>query len=459
MDALPDDVIAQSEWLLLFQGWTSFMAGDIDAADACLARISADAQSLADVLRCQIAFARKQLDRAEHYARLVLDSLPDSPWRVMALWILAEVQENAGEIAAMIDSLQQITVLARDDQIFGPVVTNFLAVALNNCGQRQQALTVVQRALEQNTSPVTTLLQTTAGRLYYDANQLEQSAQHFDRSLALAQQLGMNTLLLVSYGMRAPLDYARGEPRAAFETLQRAIQLATGEVLGETAWVYAQGVTLHLRNGDYLAAQQLAGHLPTDLPPSYDLMDAQISHARWLIAKNQLAEARQWLGTLEDYLAPRGLNRWLLSIMLLQALIADHLTDRARCTDYLTQAVQIAAPEQIIRAFLDEDPHLLTLLPAVRATAPGFVDQVLAAAGLSLPAEHADTSGSLLEPLSPREVEVLTLIAQGHSNAEVADKLVLATSTVKRHINHIYGKLGITRRTQAILKAQQIGLI
>jgi LuxR family maltose regulon positive regulatory protein len=65
----------------------------------------------------------------------------------------------------------------------------------------------------------------------------------------------------------------------------------------------------------------------------------------------------------------------------------------------------------------------------------------------------------LIEPLSERELEVLDLIAAGHSNAEIAQRLYIAIGTVKRHINNMYGKLGVSSRTQAIAKARDIDLI
>ena len=64
----------------------------------------------------------------------------------------------------------------------------------------------------------------------------------------------------------------------------------------------------------------------------------------------------------------------------------------------------------------------------------------------------------LVEPLSVRELEVLRLIEQGLSNAEIAGKLTLAPSTIKTHINNIYGKLGVQTRIQALRKANEIGL-
>ncbi|MCD4672630.1 MAG: response regulator transcription factor [Anaerolineaceae bacterium] len=65
----------------------------------------------------------------------------------------------------------------------------------------------------------------------------------------------------------------------------------------------------------------------------------------------------------------------------------------------------------------------------------------------------------LIEPLSAREREVLTLIDQGLTNREIADRLTVAVSTVKTHINNIYGKLGVRTRIQAIKQARALGLI
>jgi DNA-binding CsgD family transcriptional regulator len=65
----------------------------------------------------------------------------------------------------------------------------------------------------------------------------------------------------------------------------------------------------------------------------------------------------------------------------------------------------------------------------------------------------------LIEPLSPRELEVLQLIDQGLSNLEIAGQLVVAQSTVKTHINNIYGKLGVRTRLQALKRAEALGLL
>jgi ATP/maltotriose-dependent transcriptional regulator MalT len=66
---------------------------------------------------------------------------------------------------------------------------------------------------------------------------------------------------------------------------------------------------------------------------------------------------------------------------------------------------------------------------------------------------------SLIEPITPREREVLHLIDRGLSNREIAESLIIATTTVKKHTSNIYGKLGVKRRTQAVAIARNLQLL
>jgi LuxR family maltose regulon positive regulatory protein len=68
-------------------------------------------------------------------------------------------------------------------------------------------------------------------------------------------------------------------------------------------------------------------------------------------------------------------------------------------------------------------------------------------------------ASSLIEPLSQRELEVLQLIAQGLSNREISERLFLALDTVKGHNRKIFGKLDVQRRTEAIARARELGLL
>lgn len=73
--------------------------------------------------------------------------------------------------------------------------------------------------------------------------------------------------------------------------------------------------------------------------------------------------------------------------------------------------------------------------------------------------DETEPNQLLIEPLSERELEVLNLIADGHTNQAIADALFIALSTVKKHVNNIYGKLNVANRTQAIKRASELTIL
>jgi len=73
--------------------------------------------------------------------------------------------------------------------------------------------------------------------------------------------------------------------------------------------------------------------------------------------------------------------------------------------------------------------------------------------------EHRRREQPLVEPLSERELEVLAFLAEGLSNREIGERLFIAEGTVKNHVSNILSKLGVRDRTQAVLRAQELGLL
>ena len=126
----------------------------------------------------------------------------------------------------------------------------------------------------------------------------------------------------------------------------------------------------------------------------------------------------------------------------------------------LSRALSLAEPEGYIRLFVDEGEPMVALLRQAYAggIAPDYVATLLSAAGALALAAPA-SAGSLLEPLTERELDVLRLLVAGLSNAAMAQELVITVGTVKRHVNSIYTKLGVTSRTQAVARAHALHLL
>jgi LuxR family maltose regulon positive regulatory protein len=148
----------------------------------------------------------------------------------------------------------------------------------------------------------------------------------------------------------------------------------------------------------------------------------------------------------------------------------------------LTRALTIGEAGGYVRIFTDEGPLMAQLLHFARSrlgvrhqayldklldTFTGFQFSVQSPRGtiFDLPTkddeivDHQSESQNLIDPLSDRELEVLHLIADGLSNQEIADELVIAVSTVKSHANKIFSKLEVQNRTQAVARARELHVL
>lgn len=115
--------------------------------------------------------------------------------------------------------------------------------------------------------------------------------------------------------------------------------------------------------------------------------------------------------------------------------------------------IQIVAPVLLIAAGVAL--YFLRLQPAAAASSVVVYESGQPSRPLGEPTKPIEP---LAEPLSSRELEVLRLIELGHTNQQIANQLSVASSTVKTHINNIYGKLGVQTRVQAINRARDLGL-
>jgi len=149
----------------------------------------------------------------------------------------------------------------------------------------------------------------------------------------------------------------------------------------------------------------------------------------------------------------------MIEIRILLALAYEAHNEIPGAIESLEYALSLAEPDGFIRIFVDEGASMAHLLSEakVRGVMPEFLGKLLDVFGK---AENKTPSNqNVIEPLSDREMEILTLIAKGLKNKEVAEKMVISLNTVLYHTKNIYNKLGVNKRTQAILKAQELNLL
>jgi LuxR family maltose regulon positive regulatory protein len=269
---------------------------------------------------------------------------------------------------------------------------------------------------------------------------------------------------------------ARGDQEAARQAFQQAAALAPTR--RRTSFVAHHDVQAQLwsRLGDSQAASQWARAIGLDEEDDLSYLNetAHIEFARSLIAQGRLGDAGRLLDRLETESTGAGRIGRLIEIHILQARAFQAAGDQGAALAAILQALSLAEPEGAVRVFADEGPELLQLVKIAGEMTPesrlaiyarklaGTFESPASAQGKearplsqAAPAPLTD----LVESLSQREQEILRLIARGLSNDEIARSLFLAASTVHWHVKNLYGKLGVHSRTQAVLRAGELGLL
>jgi LuxR family maltose regulon positive regulatory protein len=228
-------------------------------------------------------------------------------------------------------------------------------------------------------------------------------------------------------------------------------------------------VQLWLALGDLSAARSWAEQSSYDphQPPLYPEELAYGALARIYLthpAADMLRQAEALLSSALAVAEEHGRTGHIIKLLLLQALALYAQGNNEPALAALSRSLSLAEPEGYVRTFVDAGQPLLPLLRMARAQgiAPTYVTRLQEACAQehtpdTVPASVIRT-WPLAEPLTPREQEVLRLLVAGLSNAEIADRLVITVGTTKRHVLHIYGKLDVRTRAQAIVKARELGL-
>jgi LuxR family maltose regulon positive regulatory protein len=195
-------------------------------------------------------------------------------------------------------------------------------------------------------------------------------------------------------------------------------------------------------------------------------------------AQGQAERARGLLERLHVAAAAQQRTGSLVGLGGLRARALAASGDQPGALAALAGALTLAWREGYVRVLADEGPPLAALLDqliaghggAAGTTSPGvpreYLGRLQAAfrPGGDRPTQPAAspsprTAAWLGEPLTDRELEVLALLAAGAANQQIADELVVALETVKKHVSHILGKLDAASRTQAVARAREFGLL
>ncbi|MEQ8676251.1 MAG: LuxR C-terminal-related transcriptional regulator [Aggregatilineales bacterium] len=186
-----------------------------------------------------------------------------------------------------------------------------------------------------------------------------------------------------------------------------------------------------------------------------------ISQARIHLAQENASRALQILTPFIQKAQETESQYEYLKGLVLQAVVYHALNQPDAALKVLNESLALAKHGGFIRIFVDEGIVMKELLSEAVAQDifPTYSQKLLAAFDASSDSEPSLASQSLIDPLSDRELEVLRLVAEGLTNREISKHLFVALDTVKGHNRNIYQKLQVKRRTEAVARARELGLI
>jgi LuxR family maltose regulon positive regulatory protein len=440
-----------------------------------------------DLMRGLLLYWQGEPQRASVHLQRALDNLPAAVEfaRSQAIILLAAAYASSGQpeagLALLRTALAEATAQQRPTLIIFlgalTVIQLYAGELAEAARTAEQLLTMADRAPEhwQGVGFVD-LWRGWAhyflGAVYYEWNELDAAAQHWRQVEALRYRTNPGAYHDSLVGL-ALIAQARNAPSEALAQAQAAREFAV-ESRSPFALALSDALETRLlllggKQADALRRSQAINTAVNEAPlfwlelPRQARLRALIAEATAASLAAALALAETCLRQAED----AHNTRQVIAILALQALALNASRRTVEAFRALERALALAEPGGFVRTFLDLGAPMAELLRAFEAERrrsrffkrllAAFAGEQSAAQRRALTAHYAKLQ--TVTPLTPRELELLTLLSQRLSIQEIAEALVISPNTVKRHTHSIYTKLGVRNRREAIARARELDLL
>jgi LuxR family maltose regulon positive regulatory protein len=321
------------------------------------------------------------------------------------------------------------------------------------------------------------LVQLGRASLLYEWDDLVGAAFALEESIRVGESWRNARLLVPSLGPSAKVAQALGkleEARAAIGRAELLARDAPFSPLIQTS-VGVHQLALSLADRDWQVVARWQEYYDAESPSLPGRIRGALAIAlaqAWISAyhhRREDAALRQARSLLEPALVQSqrdGVQLHVTRLLILESLVLHEQGEGDAALVSLKRALELAAPENYLRSFLDLGEPVEALLRSglesqtLSEPTVGYVRQLLSRFRSAPTIKPSPSRAELpIEPLTQREMEVLELIAEGLSNREIGERLFLALSTVKGHTRIIFDKLQVQRRTEAVARARELGLL
>jgi LuxR family maltose regulon positive regulatory protein len=494
---LGKDIVYTRPWLCIYEAYSHSWFGELDEAEQLLDEAekhiasettATEAHSMEGLLayvKSRVTAMRGDLDRAIEFCLQAREHVPanNTALQLDTLITLGYEYFLKGDYANASRILNElITSGKKVGAVINPVAAYCLIARMYAAqGRLNKSFNTYQTARQ--SIPVSggqhfsakALVEIGTADILCEWNDLDAALLHLEQGLVLLPWWGKADDFALAYITLARIHLAQGNMPEAEVAIENCMHLIRkNSVFSEACNTFeAARVKLWLAKGDIKSANHWLIS-QTDISEEavrtgFESEQTNITQARVLTALKRPDEAVELLTRLEETARLAGRFGRVIEILLLKALALQVLGETSQAETAMMSSLELAQPERYLRIFLDEGQQLKNLLYKVSIDAnsrhlrdyAALLTSQFAAQPHKDPAmrEKIQPTSNLIEQLSPREVEVLRLIAQGRTNQEIARQLIISPGTVKAHTSSIYRKLGVTNRTEAAVHARQLGIL
>jgi LuxR family transcriptional regulator, maltose regulon positive regulatory protein len=468
VDGVPQEELARAPDLQVLLGWVWYLLGKVPEAHELASSLMAPEKQKRMLkkgwwagLRCQLALVQENNRQALDLAKQALSELDTEEEfiRGFLLTSLAAAEQAVGDTEnAVVHYKKALQVNRHAGNLLMSLFSLVsLGLELNEQGQRLRVAELCSEAFNDLTDgdhPLSGLVDLLQTRLYWESDQLEEAQTALDQAARKLESLGLPGVEISTDLLQIEILVAREEYGEALRlTSLNRRRTRSGEMIGYLRLFELLRAEISLKMGNLAAVEDwLEG---ADLPDSPEDDPAReqeyVLKARYLVDIGSLDEAGQLLGVLEAYARRSRRARILISTLLNKATLEWKKGELGWVKVHLEEALALAVPQGYTRLLLDGGALLLGLL----AQMPGAPAEIRARFRASPPADTPE----LVDMLTVREIDVLRLLAESYTNQEIAHELVLSPETVKVHLKHIFQKLDVADRRQAVRRARELEIL
>lgn len=494
LNSLPEELKAKFPRLLACQGLISLLLGNMDDARYFINLAEQhskgherqdDLSGLLAVVRTSHCIYTGELDQGLKQAEMALNLLPEDAyfWRTSAAIVYGDVKILAGDLegayAAFKDayrwSKQYDNFMVTISAAMNIQKTLWLKGELPEARRFAQEMLLLAKEKGFSSMPRVGVIWLFLGDLLREEGRLEEAKRCVTRGISMCES--EIVLAGISHIFQVMVCFSMGRHKEAMGHMGRLESMDREANLPAVArnLFLAWKARIMLAKGDVAEAKDVLQAADTKNLDTICFPGAiQLVNARRLLAENSLAAARrstEYLQGLPQY----GMSRRLkTNTLILQAYLEELAGNKGAAEECLAQAIRVSKGSGFFQTFLDEGKELASVFNRL-LTKPGtllgepdmeeYIRRIIQGlqAETPLPSLNSvpahDDFQELVEDLSNRELEILTLVERGLSNKDISETLNLSIRTVKWHNSNIFGKLGVSNRTQAVARARQLGLL